>query len=262
MEKKFWRPLFDFFFIFLLIFTPLFYGGIRTGPFITIQLALFFLAILFVFYLFTTGYKLIFPAHIYLLIIFTAIIIFQIIPLPGYLIKIISPKTSLLYKQYADFSDFSFHHLSLYGFSTKQEIIHFISLIIAFIIAINIFIDKRQFERMILIIIFLSLALALYGITKKYFILGKEATGSFSTFGNKNHFADYMVMVVSLTTGYALSCRNKFKKFIFSFIGAIIAASIFLSLSRAGALSFIFSFSEFLMYFCKFLFTKKERGSF
>lgn len=148
-----------------------------------------------------------------------------------------------MYKQYSvSFSDSSFHTLSIYALFTKEEIIRFISFVLVFIAAINTFDDKRQFKRVILTIILISLGLTLYGILKKYFILGRTVTTAFSTFGNRNHYAAYMVMVAPLTVGYALSCQNKFHKFILSFLCAIFTVGIFLSLSRAGVLSVILSF--------------------
>jgi len=144
-------------------------------------------------------------------------------------------------------------HLSLYNFSTKEAAITFFSFVAIFIVTMNIINDKIQIKRMILIIIFLSLTITFYGIARKYFILGKELTGSFGTFGNRNQYAAYMVMVVPLTVGFALSCKNQFQKFIFAFFSAIITAGVFLSSSRGGSLSLIFSFA--LMFFL----LKKEK---
>ncbi|MEM7816908.1 MAG: hypothetical protein QXZ20_03270, partial [Candidatus Aenigmatarchaeota archaeon] len=144
-----------------------------------------------------------------------------------------------MYRQFSFQENFS--TLSIYPLVTKIEIIKFISFVSAFFLILNIFEKKEQFKRAVLIIIFLGLVLSFYGLIKKYFILEKEITGSFSTFGSRNSFAGYMLMVASLAIGYTLTYQDKAKKLIFSFISAILCASIFLSLSRAGSLSLIFS---------------------
>jgi len=95
---------------------------------------------------------------------------------------------------------------------------------------------------MFVIIIIWGAALSFYGLVKRYFILSGKETLSFSTFGNRNHFSGYMVMIAPLCIGYALSCRDWAKKIVFWFLGSIIAGSILLSFSRGGVLSLVFSF--------------------
>jgi len=103
----------------------------------------------------------------------------------------------------------------------------------------NIFRERKRIERLILVIILWAVCLVFYGVAKRYFNVGQEITGSFSTFGNRNHFAAYMVMVAPLAIAYSLCCKNKVKKIIFIFIGTIISAGVFLSFSRAGSVSLI-----------------------
>jgi O-antigen ligase len=232
----------EFLLLFLIIFTPLFYGAVDNLPLSIAQLVSFFLFFLFFIKnkFFTS--KLNYPSCGFLIIAFLFLVILQLLPIPSALLKIISPKTHFIYERYLSAVDFlRLHSLSFYSLLTKEELIKFIAFLIVFFVPLNVFAKKRQFKRAFFTIIFLGLTLAFYGVAKKYFILGKATTESFSTFGNRNHYAGYMVMVAPLAISYAIYCENKFKRVIFSFIGVIICASIFLSLSRAGSLSLLFS---------------------
>jgi O-antigen ligase len=214
---------------------------VGTAPLLIFEFAAFLVFFLFLGYSWYST-KIYYPDSSHLLIIFILIAICALIPLPDFLLKIISPKTFNLYNQYSIYLDQAkIHSLSFYSLATKEGIIKFIAFLIIFFVAANCVNKREQFKRLFLIIISLGVILAFYGIAKKYFILGKETTHSFSTFGNRNHYAGYMIMIASLATGYALYCQNKFKRFIFGFASAIICASVFLSLSRAGSLSLLFS---------------------
>jgi O-antigen ligase len=237
---------FELFLFFFIIFTPLFYASVTPLPLTIVQLSSFCLLLLLILKVWLSS-KIIYPSYTGIIIIFIALGVFQIIPLPVFLLKAISPKTFIIYQQYAlRAGSGGFLQLSFYSLVSKEEIIKFISFLIIFFAALNTIEKKKQFERLFLGIIFYGLILSFYGIIKKYFILEKQITHSFSTFGNSNHFAGYMLMVASLAIGYAVSLQNKSKKLIFGFIAAIICATIFLSLSRAGSFALIFSLTLML----------------
>ncbi|MBU2265653.1 MAG: O-antigen ligase family protein, partial [Candidatus Omnitrophica bacterium] len=146
--------------------------------------------------------------------------------------------------------------LGFYVPAVKRELFRAICFFLLFLITLNLVNEKKQCQRLILVIIFFGLGLSFYGVVNKFFILNKDIAHTFSTFGNRNNFSGYMIMVVPLTVGYALSCRQKAKKFLFGFIAALISASVLLSLSRAGSLSLFFSL--FLM----FILAKREKTHF
>jgi len=175
----------------------------------------------------------------------------QLIYLPIFVLRVCSPHTVVLTERNIDtLHAFAFLRTAFYSLPLREELVKFLSLFSIFIVTINVLEKKRQFQRLILTVIFLSLTLSFYGLFRKYTILGAAETQSFSTFGNANHFAGYMIMVVPLAIGYGLSCRNIFAKLIFGFIAAMISASVFLSLSRAGSLSLVLS----LLIMCYLLF--------
>ena len=235
--------------IFLVIFSPVFHGSLTPAPLSVIQFASFALLLSWgVRLIRVSGSEVIYPSSTFFVVLFFSILIFQLIPLPTVILKVISPSTLALYKQYLpDFTKSGFYPLTIYSFATKREFLNSIPLFFIFFVTLNIIEKRGSFNRLFLTIIFWSLALSLYGVVKRYFLPIGEEPYSFSTFGNKNHFAAYMVMAAPLAMGYALLQRERVKKYLFGFIAAIICASVFLSLSRAGALSIIFSL--ILMFF-------------
>lgn len=228
--------------IFLIIATPVFRGSIKVLPLTTLQSISLFLLFLFLFHNAVFAKKIYYPTYTYLLIILIFIAVLQLISFPDFLIKIISPKTFFLYREYSAYlNQAKTHCLSFYSLPVKIEALKFISFLTIFFVTINTVEKRKQFNRLFLVLIFLGLILSFYGIARKYLVLGQETAQSFSTFGNRNHYAGYMVMIAPIAICYAIYSENKFKRFIFGFIGVIISASIFLSLSRAGTLSLIFS---------------------
>lgn len=162
--------------------------------------------------------------------------------MPKLFLRIVSPAAFSLYEKYLpQGNDVNFYTIALYPLPAKTEIIKFINYLTVFIVAINLVSMKKQFKRFFLLIIFWGLCLCFYGLIRNYFIFNGEVINSFGVFGNKNHFAGYMLMVAPLSVGYAMYCRNGAKKVILSLIASFICASIFLSLSRAATVSLLFS---------------------
>ncbi|MCM8787708.1 MAG: O-antigen ligase family protein [Candidatus Omnitrophica bacterium] len=242
------KYIFNVYFIFLVIFSPLFYGLLLPLPFIIFQISCIFSIFLFFLYLLSNEtIKIFYPSYWWLLLFFLLIIIFQITPLPYQILNVISPKTTYFYKNFIeDFEISKFYTLSIYKFNTQHGLLNYLCFFSIFFVTLNVFNKKKQFENLIFVLVFWSSLLCLYGIAKKYFILEKEETASFSVFYNRNHFSSYMVMVFSLALGYATYCKSKAKKFLFGFLAALICASIFLSLSRAGSIVALFSFLFFI----------------
>jgi len=232
----------EYLLIFLIIFSPVFYGSVTQIPLFIVEVvslcAFLFLVIRSRIFNHTIAY----PAKTNLLLISLLLILLQMVLLPNPILKIISPHTQVLRQQYdQSFNAAGFSHLSFYSLATLEELIKLISFFLVFVCALNVFQKREQFERVIIILIFLGFLLSFYGIISKYFILQKQISRSFGTFGNRNHFASYMIMIAPLSIAYALYCRNRNKKIIFTFIAAIICSAVFLSVSRGGSISLIIS---------------------
>lgn len=230
--------------IFLILLAPLFSRSLYPISFSIIQLVSFFLLFALILRIATsTEHKIFYPLGIFYLFGFFFIVIFQLVPLSKNLLQAISPNTAYLYQNYLSPQiEKSLYSLTLYQFSTKQELIKIFSFFCIFFVVINVVNKREQFERLFIIIIFWAVILAFYGIMKKYLVSGQKGdTVVFSTFSYRNHYANYIQMVAPLCIGYALSCADRYKKAFFGFLAAVMSASVFLSLSRIGSVSLIIS---------------------
>ena len=143
-------------------------------------------------------------------------------PLPVKVLKLLSPGTLRLYREYyPGFSNYSLYTLSLDTFSTRNELAKNFTYFLIFFIALNVFEKKSSFKKIAHTIAYWAFALAFYGVIKRYFLPFGEEPYSFSVFGNKNHYAAYMVMAVPLTIGYAMTIKNAAKKSLLFFIGVL-----------------------------------------
>jgi len=248
-EQRETRFFFELIFIILILFSPIFHGSYGLFPLSVIQFGAILLAL--VWYLALARAKepqIIYPTQLILLLFFILVVAFQLMPLPVKVLKLLSPETLRLYREYyPNFSNYNLYTLSLYPFSTRNELARNFTYFLIFFVALNAFEKKSSFKKIVQTIACWAFALAFYGVIKRYFLpFGKEPY-SFSVFGNKNHFAAYMTMTVPLTVGYAMTIRDTAKKTLLFFMAAFTCASAFLSLSRAGSVSIIFSLIMFFI---------------
>ncbi|UCD15362.1 MAG: O-antigen ligase family protein [Candidatus Omnitrophota bacterium] len=235
--------------IFLILFVPLFEGSVQPLPHKILQLSILLLVSIFILRTAIISEPTItYPSSIFFMFAFFMVVMFQLIPLSQDTIKVLSPKTLQLYKQYLPFiGESSRHTLSIYPFATKKELIELFAFFALFFVVVNIMNSKNKFERLLAIITIWAAGLSLYGVMKKFFISGGWYPGgwahdvSFSTFSHRNVYAGYMAMIAPLSIGYALSCQDKYKKLFFVFLGTLISVSIFVSASRGGTASLIFA---------------------
>ena len=97
----------DYFFPAIIVFSPLIYGGVTILPLLIIELACFLLLFTFLLYLLLKGTFLIGRALYWPILLFIALIIFQLWPLSNQLLSFLSPSTALLYKEYSFVSNTS-----------------------------------------------------------------------------------------------------------------------------------------------------------
>lgn len=137
----------------------------------------------------------------------------QILPLPKFLVRILSPQTMALHQQFSPrFADLKFFSLSLVRSQTLSEALELVSYILIAFLVVKTITHRRQIRRMMTVIVAMGLFEALYGIFelyhknprvliyKKVFNLD-SATG---TFINRNHFSGYLEMIVPLAISLAI----------------------------------------------------------
>ncbi len=187
--------------------------------------------------------------------------IFQIIPLPLSIIKLLSPRA---YSIYSDnpLSNNTFYTLSIYPHATIMEIMRFISYIIAFFLTIQLFSKERSLLSLVKAMMVTGTVIALIGIFQMIFNDGKllwlrelrQGGTPFGPYVNRNHFAGLMEMLIPLSTGMLIICTPPFSLkrglryglsesmrhervnvFILSLTSIVIMiTALFLSLSRGG----------------------------
>lgn len=227
--------LLEFSLIFLIIFTPLAFGAVHFWAFTLMEVLILFLLLT---HLFSPspfsssfwGLRFTLP-----FLLFFALILFQIIPLPTSLVKTLSPKTAELYQQAfptplplaltsSPYNPLAFyppsressdllpppptsHPLSIYPHATKTELIKFLGYFAGFFLILTTFTTFAQIKRLVFTIIFTGTGVALLGILqflshsdKIYgFWQSQYKQGTYGgPFVNENHFAGYLAMVIPL----------------------------------------------------------------
>jgi O-antigen ligase len=284
--------------ILLLIFTPIAFGSMEIWGFSLMELGIFLIIILGTLqwaFRRPSGVdnhddaildrKWTFPAIF--LGLFLLLILFQMLPLPAGLLKILSPKT---YALRLDLSPSSFEPsasnpvhglqpsplgspLSFIPFATQVEFFKWLALIGLFLFLLKWRTLSKGRMTLIAVIMFVGIFESLYGMMEFFsgheHILHVDASSLISsvtgTFINRNYFAGYLLMVIPLAIGY-IFYRESFNedssvgwyrrlssldgKTYFLVFGVILMIlGLLLSASRMGILSLLFSFTAVAMLF-------------
>lgn len=236
--------LIEFLIIFLVIFSPLIYGGITNLPLSLIEGISFLLLFIFPSKSVLEGKISLVKIPAWPLFLFIFLIAFQLIPLPEYLLSVISPNTLLLYKNFR-VNFLPPFTLSIYPEATISMFLQFLSFIAVFFVTLNYVDTEKKSRRLILAVIISGFLYSLYGIIRKIYV----PLVGFSTFTNKNHFAAYAEMVIPLGICYSLTEFSKTRRLMYIFMVSVSGLALFLSLSRAGIICFSLSILLFLMLF-------------
>ena len=135
--------------IFLIVFTPFAFGTVHTWSITIMELIVLSLTLIWIIKLIVKFQLVKTPLNLPL-IIFLFLIVFQIIPLPNSIIKILS-NTYALHKTYSEYLIWS--SLSIYTYATKIEIFKFLAYICMFFLVLNNIKEKRQIEHITITII-------------------------------------------------------------------------------------------------------------
>ena len=197
--------------------------------------------------------------------------LFQVLPLPLQVIRILSPNAYALYRDMAFDSGLnaSWRPLSLYPYATKLEILRLFALALLFWVVANHLRTREQVNRVVRVIMAVGFLLAIFGIIQHFTWNGRlywvrELTQGGNPFGpyvNKNHFAGYIEMVIPLSLGYLFAKeRDRYtgvsgwrdrllrwgtpeasRLLLIFFGGLIMVAALLFTGSRAGLFSFLSS---------------------
>jgi O-antigen ligase len=242
--------LIKFILISLIIFTPLAFGSVEIWAFSLMELGILLIIILYVIqeFLIHNPHSAIdynsairTPQSAFVLcFLFLALILFQMIPLPAAMIKVISPKTYELRTQLSNIPlpiaysllpvpsslspiasgltpiPHSLFPLSFFPFATKIEFFKWFTLIGLFFFLLQwklLANGQRATKHLIIVIMLVGVIESFYGIFEFFsghrYILYLEGSGWMSsvtgTFINRNYFAGYLLMVIPLSVGFLFS---------------------------------------------------------
>jgi len=216
---------------------------------------------------------------IFLLGLFLALVLFQMIPLPPGLLKILSPKTYELRQQFAlpfEGGGSASGPISLFPFATRVEFFKWLALIGFFIFLLRWLERKRGLKGVApfcITIMGVGIAESLYGIMEFFsghrHILHIEAprlvNSVTGTFINPNYFAGFLLMVIPLSMGYLFAreteqeypCRGwrqrlaslNGKTLLMWFGVLVMVLALIFSASRMGIACLVLSFSVLMPLF-------------
>jgi len=192
------------------------------------------------------------------LAVFFIISVFQLIPLPQGLLKILSPHTAGIYEGVrklglAASGTSNSHPLSFSVSLSLVDLTRYICFGLYGYLGLRYIATKRRVKIVILLMIFAAIFQTFYGLTE--FISGSkrifgwknihEAGGAFGTFINRNHFSGFLEMILPLSLGLLLARigepgffrKYRLKTVFFGALAVVMAIGIFYSRSRGGILS-------------------------
>jgi len=285
--------LIKFILVVLIIFTPLAFGSFELWAFSLMELGILLILILWAIQslILRTSPSALRPPHtamvMVLLCVFLLLVLFQMVPLPSGLVKILSPKTYELRNSLSTFdsqlSTFnSKFHISFVPFVTKIEFFKWVSLIGLFMLLLlwrPLGESAKTRNQLVIAIMMVGTGEALYGIYEFFsghrHILHLDFSDSLSsvtgTFINPNQLAGYLSMVIPLSVGFLFSreawqrgqhsgWRHQLtsldgKTFLIGFSVTVMILGLLFSASRMGIASLLLSFSLF-----SFLFRGHEKS--
>jgi O-antigen ligase/tetratricopeptide (TPR) repeat protein len=201
------------------------------------------------------------------------LLIFQMIPLPEWLIRSISASTDKIYLTFTAHGEGIIKTISLYRGATIEEFFKFAAYASIFFVIVNHYRTEKQLEGIFITIIMMGCFISIFAVVQKilwndrlfWFYPLKEGITSNRTFIwgpyiNHNHFAAYMEMAIPIGLGILLYNMNNihnpggipFKQRIVSSLQSeklpmmifltlsvlIMSALVFYSLSRGGILGY------------------------
>lgn len=216
---------------------------------------------------------------------FTAFILFQVIPLPVAVLKIISPATVRTLEMFRDPVP-AFFPVSMVPAETIIFGLKSLVFILFFWVFINIKMEKREIISLVNVMILSGSIQALFGLVKYFLKSGNffllfhpvESTEKVlrltGTLGNQNHFAFFLEMLLPMAVALlfmklnffstSLSVKEKFlaamnadwrtQRYVVAIL--LLGVSIFLTGSRGGMVSLVLSF----LVFAQLAFYLKQSG--
>ncbi len=265
-------------YLFLIIFSPLAFGTVEPWSLGIMSIFSILALILYVYKCIKNNNRFLYGIPgITPLLLLSAYIFIQFVPLPSGIIRFISPETYHLYRETVLVSNpDAWISISINKKATLMEFFRIVSYISFYILSVQLLTKKESFSKTLtVVIVFISMlsfiAIIQQLISNNKIFWFRELTQGGTPFGpyvNRNHYACLMEMMFPLVVSMLLfykphipekSFRQKINE-IFSlektniylllgFSSILIATSIFLTLSRSGIISICLSMIFFGLLF-------------
>ena len=254
-------------FIFLLIFSPLAFGTVSTWS-LTLMQALSIGAALLLFISCWLNNKTVYKAPgTFMILLFPAYILFQLIPLPIAIVKLISPSTYSLYNETIGIvNPVPWVSLSINKKATFEELFRYTSYAGFYLLTVQLLSHESLLKKTVNYLAIFATILSITAILQRFTSPNKiywfyETPASFfGPYFNNNHYAGLMEMIFPVIFSLFLfykpsvsypSIREKIVEFfsqirtsehiLLGFSSLLVALSVFLSLSRGGIISLCIS---------------------
>lgn len=217
------------------------------------------------------------PPGLIPLLLIAGFLLLQVVPLPPFLVRLLSPESYAIYHQTAHAANggSGWMSLSIYPRATFFELARFLSYLVFYIVAVQLFADHRLLRRtlvalavfagllsLLVIIQFITRQLSYGLVEEKIFWIRPSihAEGSVGPYVNRNHYAGLMEMIFPLMVclfvlyrpgssarTWKLRLRDILLHprinyyFLFGAAAVLIGTSVFVSLSRGGIMSLTLS---------------------
>jgi uncharacterized membrane protein len=207
----------------LLIFTPLAYGTVEPSSEAIAELVILGLGVVWLLAMLRQWeLRIELPPGWLPALLFLGLIVIQSLPLPSWLVSMLSPAAAALTRETWAFTDGGAGTiaLSLYSDATWRMALKFLSLALLFLVIYNTYRTHAQVRRAIWVMITMGTLIALLGIAQRmtwngrFYWMGPQAphASAFGPFVNRTHFAGMMVVIVPMALAVALAGRRDRKR--------------------------------------------------
>lgn len=235
-------------FIFLVVFSCLFYGSVTSFPQAVIEITCGALVLIWLLDMSLRRKFVFLKTGLYWALGgLVLVVIVQLLPLPEAIIKVISPQAwnyhqRLIPSGYAG----SFLAASINPDATAGEMLKLLAYTGLFLVVIHSIETKKQFSLLINALIILGVGISLFGIIQKYgsperiywFDPSAAPNTAFGPFINRNNFSGYINMIIPLTLGYCLTNMQLSRRIVYYSCLGVMCLGLFLSSSRGGIIVF------------------------
>jgi hypothetical protein len=219
--------------LFLLIFTPLAFGSVQRWSVAVMEIVAF--SIFFLYLIQITIQRgnsgtinqmdlqpksgrspVLLPLPGIFLALLILLALFQMIPLPRVLLKVVSPASLTTYLDFGNSPPGAFHPISLHVDATRRDMLCYLADAAVFFVVVGHYRTKEQIASLLKTLLFMATFLIVLALVQKitwdgrifwfypvaeYLKSGGNIWGSFI---NRDHFAGYLEMVIPLGIGFLL----------------------------------------------------------